>query len=164
MGSAVGFFADESDRKALESFALSLGMHLLPMQLDREITNEVDDGPACYLSVVSRDELHAYGNPPVKIAEVMDPMLFFMRSYFKNPYLVLGQIIWNNDDDALAKITRPYYNKISTWIKKNWDVLPGVFYIGPNAKKLLELGAQTVNFPPDQPIEFKVVYVKDDGA
>jgi hypothetical protein len=74
-------------------------------------------------------------------------MIFFVRSYFKENYLVLGQIQWQTDVDSLAIQTKPYYQKLTRWIRKEWEK-NGSFYIGNEAKDLITKGAERVNFFP----------------
>ena len=113
MASSIGFYCGNGDIADLSQFARSVGLHLIPMQLDQDgVGLPSEDGPACYLSVVPRGELHPYGTPAVKISDVTDPLLFFMRAYYKAPYLVLGHLKWNDDKAEFAAITRPYYQKI----------------------------------------------------
>jgi len=50
----------------------------------------------------------------------------------------------------LAVRTRPKFQKLAAWVKKEWERLPGGgFYIGPEAKGLIEKGATAVNVLPD---------------
>lgn len=86
-------------------------------------------------------------------------MIGFMRSYFKNPYLVAGHIHWSNDAPQLAAKTKPYYQQISKWIKSNWKLLPGGgFYIAPEAQSLVDAGAEMVNVLPGQ-AEFSLIKI-----
>lgn len=158
MGSSIAFYCGNTDIAALSQFAQSLGLHLVPMQLDREDVGMPENGPACFLSTIQRENLHPYGTPPVKISDVTDPLMLFMRAYHKPPYLVLGHVKWNDDKADFAAITRPYYQKIARWIRAQWRRPEGWdFYCGPEATQLLENGAQTVNFLPDVPIEQIIV-------
>src|SRR5262245_27475682 len=155
MGSSIGFYCGKADNAELTEFARSVGLHVVPPRLDRESAGEPEEaGPFCYLSTLPREELHPYGQPPVLIADVKDPLLLFMRGFYKEPYLVLGQIHWNNDVAALASITRPYFQKLTRWIRQNWRKPDRWdFYCEPEASTLLARGAQTVNSLPSIPIK-----------
>lgn len=155
MGSSIGFYCGRTDNAELTAFALSIGLHIVPPRLDRESAGEPDEnGPFCYLSTLPREALHPYGEPPVQIADVKDPLIRFMRGFYKDQYLVLGHMYWNNDVAALAGVTRPYFQKLARWIRQRWRKPDGwVSYCGPEAFSLLERGAQTVNFLPSIPIK-----------
>lgn len=72
--------------------------------------------------------------------------------------MVLGQIHWKSDVPALAAVTRPYFRKISRWIRQQWRKPDGWdFYCGPEAASLLERGAKTANFLPSIPIKTIIV-------
>lgn len=71
----------------------------------------------------------------------------FMRAYFKSPYLVLGHIYWSNDVPSLAAQTKPYYQKLARWIRKEWEKV-GDFYFGSEAMRLAGKGAELVNVLP----------------
>lgn len=149
MGSTVCFYCGPSDIDALQGFAVSLGLHLVPMTIDKEAVSAPVDGPFCYLSLVPKSELHPYGKSPQRFTDAKDPMLGFMRGYFKDPYLVLGHIHWSDDVAALAAQTKPYFQKLRNWIRREWE-LYGDLYIGPEAKELVAKGAQMVNALPGQ--------------
>lgn len=157
MGSVVCFYCGPSDIAALESFALSLGLHVVSMTVDGNVASFPAEGPFCYLSLVPKSELHPYGNPPNRVTDAKDPMLGFMRAYFKDPYLVLGHIQWSDDVATLAAKTKPYFQKLRNWIKREWEAY-GDLYLGPEAKGLAAKGAQMVNMLPNQ-ASFKIVKI-----
>ena len=149
MTSSIAFYASQIDREILESFAISLGLCLVSPTVGRPVNADAALGPFCYLSAVAESELHPYGKPPVRISDARDPMLSYMRSYFERPFLVLGHIQHSDDVRALAQVTRPYYSKLSRWIKSSWACLPGGdIYIGADAQRLVENGAQMANAVP----------------
>lgn len=149
MGSSVAFYCGASDAEALQNYAVSIGLSLVPPTLDRGVDDDPSIGPFCYLSIIAQDELSPYGDPPIKVSDATDPLISFMRAYFKNPYLVLGHVYWSDDVPALAKQTKPHYQKLAKWIKKEWEKY-GDFYIGPEARTLLDKGAEMVNVLPGQ--------------
>jgi hypothetical protein len=157
MGTSVGFYCGPSDIAALEDFAVSVGLHIVSVSIENESVSAPVDGPFCYLSLLPKSELHPYGKPPQKITDARDPMLGFMRAYFKDPYLVFGHIHWSDDVAALAAQTKPYFQKLRNWIKREWEPY-GDLYIGPEAKELVTKGAQMVNALPEQ-ATFKVVRI-----
>jgi len=146
--SSIGFYASQTDQGALDNFAASLGLRLVSPTLGQPV-NSAELGPFCFLTAVEESDLHPYGLPPVRLTDALDPMLGYMRSYFKSPYLVCGHIQYSDDVRVLAQATRPYYSKLSGWIKAKWTRLPGGgFYIGDEAQRLVEAGAQLVNALP----------------
>jgi hypothetical protein len=70
MGSSICFFCGSSDNDNLQNFAMSLGLHLISMKIDNEVSWDPSLGPVCYLSVVPKSELHPYGNPPIRVTDV----------------------------------------------------------------------------------------------
>lgn len=149
MGNSVGFYCSSSDCKALQQYAVSIGLSVVPPILGNSVSDDPELGSFCYLSVIAENELTPYGSPPVKISDATDPLIGFMRAYYKHPYLVLGHIYWSNDVPDLAKKTRSFYQKLAKWIKGNWEKY-GDFYIGPEAKELFNKGAKMVNVLPGQ--------------
>src|SRR5579864_8101199 len=147
MGSTVAFYCGPSDTEALQVFAVSLGLHLVPMTIDKDQVSAPKDGPYCYLSLVPKAELHPFGKPPTRITATKDPLLGFMRAYFADPYLVLGHIQWSDDVRDLASRTKPYFQKLRDWISKEWKPY-GNLYIGPEANGLVAKGAQLVSALP----------------
>jgi hypothetical protein len=124
-------------------------LSLVPPTVDRPVSDDPADGPFCYLSVLAPHELSPYGDPPVKVSDATDPLLRYMRPYFKNPYPVLGHIHWSDDIAELAAQTKPYYQRLARWIRRHWTKY-GDFYLGPEAIRLRERGAQLVNVLPNQ--------------
>jgi hypothetical protein len=149
MGSSIGFFCGNADLKALRSFGESIGLIVIAPKFDKEINDDASTGPYCFFSTVGKSELHPFGNPPVRLTDARDPIMRFMRGYFKAPYLVAGHVYWSDDVKELAAKTKPYFQKTSKWIKTNWELHPGGgFYIGPEAKSLIDTGSEMVNFLP----------------
>ncbi|MGN6482742.1 hypothetical protein [Luteibacter sp.] len=158
MGSSLAFFAGTEDYSSLLSKIDALGLHLLPLELGLPIS-DVETRPLCNLSLVALEDAHPYGDPRVIIGGAKDPMMDFFRPIYRAPYLVLGQVLWNDDDPAIAALTKPAFKGISKWVKSNWSKLPnGPFYIGPEAKHLYEHGAELVNILPDANATFTKVY------
>ena len=85
-------------------------------------------------------------------------MLFFERPFYKDPYLVLGQINWNNDAPEVAIHVKPHFQKIRRWVGKNWNK-KGDFYYGPEATKLLLNGAIDCNLHPEHAknVKFQII-------
>ena len=151
MGSSISFYCSSSDYEALVEHAESIGLVLTSTMVDKPLNKDPQFGPYCFLSVIPESKLHPYGSPPVKISDATDPVIGFMRPYYKKPYLVAGHIHWSDDVPHLAAQTKPYYQRMVKWIGKEWEKLPGGgFYIGPEAKSLAESGAQMVNVLPGQ--------------
>jgi hypothetical protein len=149
MGSSIGFYCGQSDAEALQEFATSIGLHLVLPTIEQERVPAPAERPYCYLSLVPKSELHPFGKPPMRVTHAKDPMMTFMRAYFKDPYLVLGHIHWSDDVAALAAQTKPYFQKPRNWIKREWQPY-GDLCIGPEANDLIAKGAQMVNVLPGQ--------------
>lgn len=147
MSSSIGFVCDAEDDQDLLSYARSIGLYVLAAEIGYKVHESAEKWPGCYLSLVPESELHPYGEPPVKIADVIDPMLFLLRGYYKSPYLVFGQMQWSNDNKSLGRQTRPYYDKLVTWIKTNWRKYRDT-YVGPQADVHLQAGAKIVPVLP----------------
>lgn len=151
MSNTVGFYCGPGDNRALTEFALSIGLHLLPMMTNQIVDDDPAEGPICYLSLVPLDQTHPYGPGRLRLADVLDPMLMFQRSYHQTPYLVSGRVICNTDNDALAAQTLPYFHKIARWVRANWSKHGDHgWYLGPEAAELLEQGAEPVEFLPGE--------------
>lgn len=153
MGKAIYLFAGPADNRALTDFALSIGLRVLaPLYADGDISSSNPaKGPFCFLSLVPHGATHPYGNP-LGIGPATDPLIEFMRSYFKDPYLVMGRIYCSLDSKRLAEKTVPYYSKLARWIRKNWERNSDRQYVGPHAKQLIEQGAIIAYLPPGVPI------------
>lgn len=148
MGSSIGFYCSSKDTESLTQYAESLGLVLAAPEIDKDVPSLVSEGPYCYISVKSKEELSPYGDPPIKISDATDPLIGFMRAYERDNYLVLGHLYLSNDVPELHKQTKPTYNKLCKWVKYNWEKY-GDFYIAPDAKLLKEKGAELVNVYPD---------------
>jgi len=158
MGSSLTFFAGDEDYSSLLSKIDAMGLHLLPLQLGLPIS-DIERRPQCNLSLISLEDAHPYGDPKVNLGGPVDPMMDFIRPIYRDPYLVLGHIMWNDDDPAVGALTKPAYREISKWVKSSWEKLPnGPFYIGPEAKRLSDRGAKLVNVLPDANAKFTKVY------
>jgi hypothetical protein len=147
MTKSIGLICGDSDNEELLNFAESIGLIPLPMALDLKFYRCPKAGRFCYLSVVPEHELHPYGSPPSKIADVIDPMLTFIRPYHDGDFLVFGQLRLNDDNQKLAAIVKPYFFQLSKWIRRNWSKY-GNSYIGPEARELVNLGVAVVNVAP----------------
>lgn len=149
MSSSIVLFCAASDLQALQEFAQGGGLRLQAIVVGGEVSISAKDGPYCYLSPVAESELHPYGVPPTRLTPARDPLIGFMRPYFAAPYLVCGHIQWTNDQPAVAERTKPYYQRIARWIRKEWKK-HGDSYVGPEAAQLIEQGAQMVAALPGE--------------
>lgn len=159
MGSSIAFYCSNNDTKSLENFALSIGLTILGTTIDKEVPASIEEGPYCYISVSEKSKLNPYGEQKNKISDATDPLIGFMRAYFKNPYLVIGHIYLSNDVPELHKVTKPYYSKLSKWVKSNWSKC-GDFYIGTEASLLIDSGAQKVNALPST-FSYEKIHIKN---
>lgn len=147
------FFAGPEDDRRLCEYAASLGLSVLPMLWGREKPGDPKEYPACFLSALPSEKLHPYGNPPV-IGPATDPLLEFTRSYYTAPFLVAGRIYWSDDAELLAKETKGYFAKLSSWIKKRWHRRSDGYFVGPDGERLLREGlAQVTYLPPGTRVE-----------
>ena len=146
-------FGAKEDTRELTRFASTMGLRLLPFNIDQIGNPDMDDPearPGCYLSYLPVEELHPYGEPPIKISDASDPLIQFLRPYYSRPYLVAGRIYWSDDAPEFEDLTKPYYNKLQRWVRKNWKKREeDGYYVGPEAERLIrDEGAKPVYFPP----------------
>lgn len=161
MASSIAFYCGPKDLDAINAYMESIGLHLIPLQIGGVVALEPSEGPLCYISLNPIVELHPYGNPPINISYAKDPLILFMRGYFKNPYLVNGFIQCPDIDADFEKIARPHFQKIKKWIFKNWKQMPGGdFYIGNDGAHLVVAGAKMVNAIPGE-LDFKLIDIGD---
>jgi hypothetical protein len=154
MGSSVSFYCGPDDHKALFEFALSIGLHLIPPDDSRPISDNPKEGPFCYLSHSQLSELVPYG-PHRRYTYATHPLIEFLRAYYDPPYLVSGRLYWSNDVRDLASVTKPYFIRLARWVRTNWQkVEKHAFYFGPQAQLLFRAqGAIPRTFPLGVEIE-----------
>jgi hypothetical protein len=102
---------------------------------------------------------------PLGYSDASDPLIMFWRSYPKPPYFIAGNIEWLEDAEKVAPIVKPYYRKLSRWIKDNWKrIVPGTpYYYGPEAQNIVEeTGAEVRAFEPST-VNIQEVPVRDPG-
>ena len=161
MSSCIYYACGPDDDRALIDFIKSIGIYIVPAIITMPV-NEADPsvGPLLYLSPVPLSELHPVGNPPIKIKSPCDPVLMFARSYYQKPYLILGDIEFYTDTSKYIHLTKPIYQKITRWIRKNWIKPDGDFcYYGPHAMRLIEEeGAQAISDIPGT-VEHKIITI-----
>jgi hypothetical protein len=116
MGSSIGFYCGNTDIGDLSRFSESVGLHLIPMQLDGDVGQPWEDGPACYLSVLPREELHLYGTPPIKVSDGTGRCCFH-AGLSQGAVPRVGPLEMDDDKAEFAVITRPYVQKIARWIQ-----------------------------------------------
>jgi hypothetical protein len=152
MGQGIYFFAAPHDNRILCEYAESIGLRLLPPLVEQSEIRASDDpvtGPFCYLSPLPRDQLHPYGIRPL-IGPATDPLIEFLRSYFRPPdLLVMGRLFCSDDVPAFCRVTNKYYTCLTKWIRENWKKMPEGQYIGHQAQHLLENGVALAYFPPN---------------
>ena len=153
MGSRILFVAGPEDQKVLTDFIRTLGMYFVPPQADQEYTDDPSILGGCWISPVPAEKLHPWGRagePQVKYLDVLDPILRFTRSVYRPPYLRPGDIYWNNDVPALAAQTKPTFQKIARWVRKNWPKPEGDdWHFGPEARRLVfEEGVKATSLVP----------------
>lgn len=148
MSASISLFASLEDYQPLRDYALSLGLQLVPLLQGDSLPEDPAQKPFCYLSCVPESQLRTYGKPP-GYSYALDPLLLFQRPYFQEPYLVAGFIQWSTDSKAHAVVTRPYYQKLSRWVRREWNTAPdSIAHIGPAASVLLARGARLVQQLP----------------
>jgi hypothetical protein len=150
MGSRILFVAGPEDQKELTDFIRDLGMYLVPPQADQEYTDDPRILRGCWISPVPASELHTTRKPAGCYADFLDPILSFTRSVYSPPYLAPGDIYWNNDVPALATQTKPTFQKIARWVRKNWPKPEGDdWHFGPEARRLVfEEGVKATSLVP----------------
>lgn len=142
MGSGIYFFAGSSDSVELNRAIDDIGLIKVPYRLDTKVHESADQGPFCYLSFLPVDQLHPYGKPPVKVSDATDPLLQFMQAYVDREGLVAGRIYWPDDNSETATLTKPYYQKVARWIRKNWSKGEEGYYFGPEAAQMRGKGVK----------------------
>ena len=148
MGSSIDFYCGQSDTDNITKYAETIGLYLISPTIDKPTTKSaIQSGPYALLSTVPQGEMTAVGIPPVRITDACHPVMRFMRSYYQEPYLVLGHVYWSNDNREMALMTKPFFRKIVSWVRSNWQKV-GDFYYGPEAMGLIQSGAEKVNFLP----------------
>jgi hypothetical protein len=156
MGSSVSFFCGSKDTESLTEYATSLGLFLVPLLSDsnQRVSTDTSEYPFCYVSLVPAEQLHPYGDPAI-VSNAKDPLIEFLRAYYKAPYLVSGRIYWSTDHKEHAAITKSAYAKLARWVRTNWKKREGhSFYFGPEAEKLIETeGAIPTTFAPNVAIK-----------
>jgi hypothetical protein len=141
MARTILLMAAAEDYEQLVLYCEEIGLRLLPMMIGKSIPAP-KDGPVCYLGRADSEGLHPYGNPPLRLADVRDPLLLFARPYHAPPFLIDGQISLNEDNRAVSNLIKPHFEKIRRWVRKNW-VKRGdqASYVGPIADQLLSNGS-----------------------
>jgi len=151
MADSIQVLAADSDYRALRAFIGSSGLLLLPMRIDDpDIDNDHDrlNHPGCYISQLPLEQLHPYGNPPVQIADVIDPLIFFIRPYHVPPHLTAGSLILNTDAPEVSQKIRAQFERLRRWIRRNWKHRKEwSCYVGPEADHLLNTGAAIYRSP-----------------
>jgi hypothetical protein len=140
MAKSILLIASRKDYETLLEYCRQLGLQLLPMKIDIPV-KEPQDGPTCYLGHMEISGLHPYGVPPVRITDVKDPLLLFVRPYQSPPYLIDGGIHLNLDNQQVSNLIRPTFEKLRRWVKKNWHKTEShASYVGTEALLLLNSG------------------------
>ena len=159
MAASVYYFACREDHLALWSVIESVGLTVIPVLVQAPLPSRRDDpasGWLVYLSPVPREALHPYGQPP-GYGPATDPIIELLQGYDKGSYLVMGRVYWSDDVPEFGKVTLPYFRKIRSWIRANWEKLPDGQYIGPAAKLAASNGVELKTFPPGVPIERRYI-------
>jgi hypothetical protein len=136
--------------KELNAFVRSLGMYLVPPSPEVEYSDDETVLGGCYISPVPAEELHTTSKLPARYADVLDPIISFTRSVYRSSYIRPGDIYWNNDVPALAVQTKPIFQKIARWVRRNWPKPEGDdWHFGPEARHLVfEKGVEATSMVP----------------
>lgn len=161
MTSRIYYACGPDDDRALVDFIKSNGLYLVRPNITLDYCEDYPiSAHGGYISAVPLSELHPFGNPPIQIKRSLNPVLMFRRSYYQKPYLILGDIEFYTDTSKYIHITKPIYQKITRWIRKNWIKPEGDFcYYGPHAMRLIEEeGAQAISDIPGT-VEHKIITI-----
>lgn len=140
MSKSLLIIASNNDYESLMEYMRSCDLSLVPLDLRYPVA-QPKDGPVCYLSCKTIDELHPYGEGNTKLADVIDPLLLFTRPYYDPPYLTDGSIVLNDDVQEVSDQIKPLFNKVARWVRKNWSKHPDhASWVGPEAYNLLQSG------------------------
>ena len=150
MGSRILFYAGPQDMKALNSFVRSLGVYLVPPSPEIEYSDDETVLGRCYISPVPKEKLRTWGHNTAWYQDALDPILSFERSVYQPPYIRPGNVYWNNDVRTLALQTKPTFQKIARWVRKNWPKPEGNdWHYGPEASHLVfEKGVKATSMVP----------------
>lgn len=147
MSRNIGFFATDKETLELEAYANSIGLLVLPSQLDMTLSEDLAIEPWCWLSMLPPEELKPYGAPPVRLTAARNPLLDYTRPFFKDNHLVLGNIKWDTDNWEMATRTKDSFQKMARWVRKHYEKQVD-FYFSPGAVQKMAEGAEVVNFFP----------------
>jgi hypothetical protein len=138
MGSRTLFVAGPQDMKELNAFIRSLGMYMVSPGPDFKYSDDETVLGRCYVSPIPAGKLKVSGPKYIWYSEVLDPIIPLMRSVYNPPYIRPGDLYWNNDVRELAVQTKPTFQAISRWIRKNWPKPEGDdWHFGPEARRLV---------------------------
>jgi len=157
---SILLFAASDDDVSLRGFARSIGLSLLNPHAYRMTVAENErsfDNPAQggYFSFMPVDTLHKHPHPNIGLCEALDPLILYIRPRYVNGLLIAGQLQHYTDVKAMAKQTKPYFQKLRKWVASNWRLRSeDDYYIGPHADGLLtNEGAITSYLPPHVSVE-----------
>ena len=86
MARTILLIAAAGDYQQLVLYCEEIGLRLLPMMIGKSIPAP-KDGPVCYLG----EGLHPYGNPALRLSDVRDPLLLFVRPIARRRFLSTGK-------------------------------------------------------------------------
>mgnify|MGYP001442361105 CR=1 FL=1 len=164
MARNIAYFAGPDDDQEFWQVLLAFGLRPLPYSLDElskfpNWPQETHFGISGCLSFLPVEKLHPYGNPPHFIGEATDPLIEFTRAYYHPPHLVAGCIHFDPATEFVPE-TKPYFEKIYRWVRKNWKRI-GKCYYGPQAAVLAtQKGTIVSDFPPGTKIRQVKVQTK----
>jgi hypothetical protein len=138
MGSRILFYAGPQDMNELNAFVRSLDLYLVPPSPALEYSDDETELGRCFISPVPKEELRTWGHKTAWYQDTLDPIISFERSIYQGSFIRPGDIYWNNDVRSLAVQTKPIFQKIARWVRKNWPKPQGHdWHFGPEAKHLV---------------------------
>jgi hypothetical protein len=90
MARTILLIAAAGDYQQLVFYCEEIGLRLLPMMIGKSIPAP-KDGPVCYLGRADSEGLHPYGNPALRLSDVRDPLLLFVRPIARRRFLSTGK-------------------------------------------------------------------------
>lgn len=146
--------AGSEDDAAFRAYAESIGLTLLHPHAykmtfeENKRAFEIPEQGGCF-SFLPVERLHRHPHPDIGLCHALDPLIPYIRPFYKPPHLIAGQVIWYRDVEAFARQTRPYFQKLWRWVQTNWQLREDGYLIGPHGGRILHGGAKVAYMPPN---------------
>jgi len=163
MSAQINFFASENDDRALCARAQELGLWAIPSDWKQDEpwpkALRPSEWRVCGLSAVEPSSLHPVevlprGSGWLRAGWATDPVLEFVRSAVSGKDIVAGRIWWSDYPPEFARQTKPPFQALQKWIRKEWKRREDGFYAGPEADQLIaSVGYEPLYLPRGTVVE-----------